>query len=31
MAQQVKIVLVSDLDGGPAGETVQFGLDGTSY
>jgi hypothetical protein len=31
MAQQVKIVLVSDLDGGPADETVQFGLDGTGF
>jgi thiazole synthase ThiGH ThiG subunit len=31
MAQQVKIVMVSDLGGGPADETVQFGLDGTRY
>ncbi len=31
MAQQVQIILVSDLDGGPADETVQFGLDGITY
>ncbi|ABM10359.1 histone-like nucleoid-structuring protein Lsr2 [Paenarthrobacter aurescens] len=31
MAQQIRIVLVSDLDGGPADETVQFGLDGIIY
>jgi hypothetical protein len=31
MAQQVEIVLVSDLGGGPADETVRFGLDGTRY
>lgn len=31
MAQQVLIILVSDLDGGPADETVQFGLDGITY
>lgn len=31
MAQQVKVVLVDDLDGGKADETVAFALDGTSY
>jgi hypothetical protein len=31
MAQQVQIVLVSDLHGGPADETVQFGVDGITY
>lgn len=31
MAQKVSIILVDDLDGGDASETVQFGLDGTSY
>jgi hypothetical protein len=31
MSQKVEIVLVSDLDGGPADETVHFGLDGTTY
>jgi len=31
MAQQVKIFLVSDMDGEAADETVQFSLDGTSY
>lgn len=31
MAQRVEVVLVDDLDGGPADETVQFGLDGVSY
>lgn len=28
MAQNVKIILEDDLDGGPADETVRFGLDG---
>ncbi|MDO4898301.1 MAG: Lsr2 family protein [Rothia sp. (in: high G+C Gram-positive bacteria)] len=28
MAQKVKIILEDDLDGGPADETVRFGLDG---
>ena len=28
MAQTVKIILEDDLDGGPADETVRFGLDG---
>ncbi|MEA5454791.1 Lsr2 family protein [Sinomonas sp. JGH33] len=31
MAQKVKIILVDDLDGGSADETVRFGLDGSSY
>jgi Lsr2 len=31
MAQQVKVLLVDDTDGGPAEETVAFGLDGAEY
>ncbi|KRE95591.1 hypothetical protein ASG76_08125 [Nocardioides sp. Soil774] len=31
MAQKVNIVLVDDLDGSEATETVSFGLDGASY
>ena len=31
MAQKVSIVLVDDLDGTEGAETVQFGLDGTTY
>ncbi len=31
MAQKVKIILVDDVDGGSADETVRFGLDGVSY
>lgn len=31
MAQKVNIVLVDDLDGTEATESVSFGLDGTSY
>jgi hypothetical protein len=31
MAQKIKIILVDDLDGGSADETVRFGLDGVSY
>lgn len=31
MAQRVNIVLVDDIDGSEAAETVAFGLDGTSY
>ena len=31
MAQKVKIILEDDLDGGPAEETIRFGLDGGSY
>lgn len=31
MAQQVQIVLIDDIDGGSADETVRFALDGTNY
>jgi hypothetical protein len=31
MAQKVQVVLVDDLDGGPADDTVTFGLDGIGY
>jgi hypothetical protein len=31
MAQRVNIVLVDDIDGSEATQTVSFGLDGTSY
>ena len=31
MAQKVSIVLVDDLDGSEAAETISFGLDGTNY
>lgn len=31
MAQHVNVVLVDDLDGAPADETVTFALDGVSY
>ena len=31
MAQKVSIILVDDIDGGEATQTVQFALDGTSY
>jgi hypothetical protein len=31
MAQQVQVLLVDDLDGGKAAETVSFSLDGVSY
>ena len=31
MAQKIHVVLEDDLDGGPADETVTFGLDGTTY
>jgi hypothetical protein len=31
VAQKVQVLLVDDLDGGEASETVSFGLDGTSY
>lgn len=31
MAQKVNIVLVDDIDGSDATETVTFGLDGTNY
>jgi Lsr2 len=31
MAQKVQVLLVDDLDGGEATETVSFSLDGTTY
>jgi nucleoid-associated protein Lsr2 len=31
MAQKVNIILVDDIDGSEATETVSFGLDGTTY
>ncbi|GLZ06062.1 Lsr2 family protein [Actinomadura sp. NBRC 104412] len=31
MAQQVQVLLVDDLDGGVAEETVTFGIDGRNY
>ncbi|MBA2391029.1 MAG: Lsr2 family protein [Geodermatophilaceae bacterium] len=31
MAQRVQVILVDDLDGEQANETVTFGLDGSSY
>lgn len=31
MAQKVTVSLVDDLDGGPAEETIEFGIDGVSY
>lgn len=31
MAQQVKVILVDDLEGGHAEETVKFAIDGGSY
>lgn len=31
MARKVQYILVDDLDGGQADETVTFGLDGSSY
>jgi nucleoid-associated protein Lsr2 len=31
MAQKVHVMLVDDLDGGEANETVSFSIDGTSY
>ncbi len=31
MAQRVQVILVDDMDGGEASETVSFGLDGSSY
>lgn len=31
MARSVQIILEDDLEGGPADETVQFGLDGRQY
>jgi hypothetical protein len=31
MAQKVQVVLIDDIDGGDATETVTFGLDGVTY
>src|SRR4051812_50119181 len=31
MAQKVQVILVDDVDGGEASETVSFSLDGVSY
>ena len=31
MAQKVNVLLVDDIDGSGADETIQFGLDGTHY
>ena len=31
MAQKITVVLEDDLDGGPADQTVRFGLDGAEY
>jgi hypothetical protein len=31
VAQKVKIILIDDIDGGEADETVRFGLDGVQY
>ncbi len=31
MAQKVQVILLDDLEGGDADETVSFALDGTSY
>jgi len=31
MAQKITVALEDDLDGGPADETVRFGLDGSEY
>ena len=31
MAQKISVLLVDDLDGSDAAETVRFGLDGVSY
>lgn len=31
MAQRTRVVLLDDLDGGPAAETVSFALDGVGY
>jgi len=31
MAQKVQVILVDDVDGGEADETVSFALDGTTY
>jgi hypothetical protein len=31
MAQKIQVILVDDIDGGSAEETVTFGLDGVTY
>lgn len=31
MAQKIQVVLIDDIDGGPADETITFAVDGTSY
>jgi Lsr2 len=31
MAQQIQVLVIDDLDGGDADETITFALDGTSY
>ncbi|HZI96103.1 MAG TPA: Lsr2 family protein [Actinomycetales bacterium] len=31
MAQKVQVILVDDIDGGDASETISFALDGVSY
>lgn len=31
MAQRIEVILVDDLDGSPAKETVQFSIDGNHY
>lgn len=31
MAQRTEVILIDDLDGGSAAETVRFALDGSSY
>jgi len=31
MAQKITVTLQDDLDGGPADQTVRFGLDGAEY
>lgn len=31
MAQKINVILVDDINGGEADETVEFGLDGTSF
>ncbi len=31
MAQEVKVILVDDVDGGPASETLTFAFDGVNY
>lgn len=31
MAQEVKVILIDDVDGGPADETLTFALEGATY